>query len=362
MDKKITIAESKFYNASVSFDGNATYTVRVIGENGKIQSAKVQISDPSAYKMVDAILSANRDYLPESGLWYGDSRGDNQTYSGVIDECRFWTKELTDDQIKKNYNHTLSGSEDGLYLYYKFDEGITNQTIAYDYSKTGGVSNGNHGIISNMAVTDDVPSEDQLSLSAYTDVNGNYTISGVPFSGDGTSYTIRPSKGTHEFSAAKANRFVSAQSLVHNGVDFQDVSSFSVSGVVYYQGTTIPVEGVQFAVDGVSCTKDGEFIQTNEKGEYTISVPIGYHYISASKLGHEFCNADGKSYKGMGYYPTQNEDANKMETLEFTRDLPSITFYDTTLVPIVGRVTGGAEENENRLVWDSLSTTLVRLH
>lgn len=145
MDKKITIAKGKFYNASVSFDGNATYTVRVIGENGKFQSAKVQISDPSAYKMVDAILSANRDYLPESGLWYGDSRVDNQTYSGVIDECRFWTKELTDDQIKKNYNHTLSGSEDGLYLYYKFDEGITNQTIAYDYSKTGGVSNGNHG-------------------------------------------------------------------------------------------------------------------------------------------------------------------------------------------------------------------------
>lgn len=349
LDKKITIAKGKFYNASVSFDGNATYTVRVIGENGKFQSAKVQISDPSAYKMVDAILSANRDYLPESGLWYGDSRVDNQTYSGVIDECRFWTKELTDDQIKKNYNHTLSGSEDGLYLYYKFDEGITNQTIAYDYSKTGGVSNGNHGKIVDMEITDDVPSENQLSLSAITDVNGNYTISGVPFSGDGTSYTIRPSMGGHEFSAAKANRFVSAQSLVHNGVDFQDVSSFPVSGVVYYQGTTIPVEGVQFAVDGVSCTKDGEFIQTNEKGEYTISVPIGYHYISASKLGHEFCNADGKSYKGMGYYPTQNEDANKMETFEFTKLMPNIIFYDTTLVPIVGRVTGGAVENEKPL-------------
>lgn len=148
------------------------------------------------------------------------------------------------------------------------------------------MENRRHGI------TDDVPSENQLSLSAITDVNGNYTISGVPFSGDGTSYTIRPSMGGHEFSAAKANRFVSAQSLVHNGVDFQDVSSFSVSGVVYYQGTTIPVEGVQFAVDGVSCTKDGEFIQTNERvnipsaclSAITISVPASSVMSSAMQM------------------------------------------------------------------------------
>lgn len=345
----IKISKDKFYHIAISFDGYSRYKICVIDEEGNQQSSSLTQAMTGDYEINEKILNQGWNSWSLVGLWYGISRKQGYSFSGVIDECRFWTKDLTDDQIKKNYNHTLSGSEDGLYLYYKFDEGITNQTIAYDYSKTGGVSNGNHGIISNMAVTDDVPSEDQLSLSAYTDVNGNYTISGVPFSGDGTSYTIRPSKGIHEFSAAKANRFVSAQSLVHNGVDFQDVSSFPVSGVVYYQGTTIPVEGVQFAVDGVSCTKDGEFIQTNEKGEYTISVPIGYHYISASKIGHEFCNADGKSYKGMGYYPTQLEESNDMLTHEFTKPLPNITFYDTTLVPIVGRVTGGAVENEKPL-------------
>lgn len=345
----IKISKDKFYHIAISFDGYSRYKICVIDEEGNQQSSSLTQAMTGDYEINEKILNQGWNSWSLVGLWYGISRKQGYSFSGVIDECRFWTKELTDDQIKKNYNHTLSGSEDGLYLYYKFDEGITNQTIAYDYSKTGGVSNGNHGIISNMAVTDDVPSENQLSLSAITDVNGNYTISGVPFSGDGTSYTIRPSKGAHEFSAAKANRFVSAQSLVHNGVDFQDVSSFPVSGVVYYQGTTIPVEGVQFAVDGVSCTKDGEFIQTNEKGEYTISVPIGYHYISASKIGHEFCNADGKSYKGMGYYPTQLEESNDMLTHEFTKPLPNITFYDTTLVPIVGRVTGGAVENEKPL-------------
>lgn len=345
----IKISKDKFYHIAISFDGYSRYKICVIDEEGNQQSSSLTQEMTGDYEINEKILNQGWNSWSLVGLWYGISRKQGYSFSGVIDECRFWTKDLTDDQIKKNYNHTLSGSEDGLYLYYKFDEGITNQTIAYDYSKTGGVSNGNHGIISNMAVTDDVPSEDQLSLSAYTDVNGNYTISGVPFSGDGTSYTIRPSKGAHEFSAAKANRFVSAQSLVHNGVDFQDVSSFPVSGVVYYQGTTIPVEGVQFAVDGVSCTKDGEFIQTNEKGEYTISVPIGYHYISASKIGHEFCNADGKSYKGMGYYPTQLEESNDMLTQEFTKPMPNITFYDTTLVPIVGRVTGGAVENEKPL-------------
>lgn len=347
--KTIKISKDKFYHIAVSFDGYSLYKIRVIDEEGNQQSSSLTQAITGDYEINEDLLNRGWNSYSSVGLWYGGCKKQDYSFSGVIDECRFWTKELSDDQIKKNYNHTLSGSEDGLYLYYKFDEGIQNQTIAYDYSKTGGVSNGNHGTISNMAVTDDVPSEDQLSLSAYTDVNGNYTISGVPFSGDGTSYTIRPSMGSHEFSAAKANRFVSAQSLVHNGVDFQDVSSFPVSGVVYYQGTTVPVAGVQFAVDGVSCTKDGEFIQTNEKGEFTISVPIGNHYISASKLGHEFCNADGKSYKGNGYYPSQNEESNKMETVEFTNPLSGLTFYDTTLVPIVGRVTGGADENEKPL-------------
>ena len=79
-------------------------------------------------------------------------------------------------------------------------------------------------------------------------------------------------------------------------MDFEDVSSFKVSGAVYYYGTSVPVQGVQFSVDGTPCTKDGTYITTDENGEFTISVPIGSHYISASKDGHTLIDASGNSY------------------------------------------------------------------
>lgn len=328
----------KFYNIAYGFDGNDTYSLRIIDENGNMRK---YTTTGIAYS---GRLPTIQAYELDEGIWFGSVYAYLPHCEAVYDECRFWTKCLTDDELMKNYNHTLSGSEDGLYIYYKFDEGL-DHGIAYDYSRTGGVANGNHGHIENMVMTDDVPEDDLLSIGAVTDINGNYTISGIPFSGDGVSYTVHPTYGTHEFTPIKTNRYVSAQSLVHNGVDFEDVSSFSVSGYVYYKGTTVPVEGVQFAVDGVSCTKDGKFITTDENGRYTISVPIGSHYISASKQGHTFADVDGSSMDGKAYYPAQIEGSTKMETAEFVADIPQLIFFDTTLVPIVGRVSGGAVEN-----------------
>ena len=68
---------------------------------------------------------------------------------------------------------------------------------------------------------------------------------------------------------------------MHSGVDFTDVSSFPVSGTVFYEGTDYPVEGCTFYVDGTICSRDGELIQSAEDGTFTISVPIGDHFIKA---------------------------------------------------------------------------------
>lgn len=333
---RITVKENTYYHVSLSYNGAGSYTLRVIDEDGNMQ--KQTLNNKTAHQS---------DWIKTGGYCFGNhTDSDVDTY---IDECRMWNKELTDEEVKRNYNHTLSGSEEGLYSYFKLDENIQGQTVAYDYSRTDGISNGRHGAIGSMSVTEDVPNEDQLSFCAYTDQNGNYTISGVPFSGDGTSYTVRPALGIHSFSPAKLNRFVSAQSLVHNGVDFQDVSSFPVSGVVYYDGTLVPVEGAQFAVDGITCARDGKIITTDEDGRYTISVPIGFHYISVSKDGHTFCNADGNSFEDKGYYPNQLEGSISRQTTEFTKAITNLPFYDATLVPVAGRVSGGSVENEKAL-------------
>ncbi len=276
----------------------------------------------------------------------GSGDGSDNNFRGYADEFRFFTKALTEKEVQRNYNHPLAGNEDGLAIYYPFDEGLAVQTIAYDYSKTNGISNERHAKTTVAAYsTEIIPLEEQLSLMTYTDVNGNFTIRGVPFVGDGTSYSVIPTLGIHQFSPSSQSRFVSQSSLIHSGVDFDDVSSFPVSGTVFYENTTYPVDGVSFRVDGVTCTMDGDVITTNERGEYTISVPIGDHYIVAEKNGHTFA-LDGR-------YPAK---AGTKHT--FNQEIKNLEFYDNTLVNFTGRVVGGNIQGD-KTVGFGLSTNNI---
>lgn len=142
--------------------------------------------------------------------------------------------------------------------------------------------------------------------------------------------------GIHEYSPTYSPRYVSASSLVHSGVDFTDVSSFPVSGTVFYEGTDYPVEGCTFYVDGTICCRDGELIQSAEDGTFTISVPIGDHFIQVKKDGHVFASA--------GRYPADPNGAGVKIT--FDREIKNMEFIDQTLVNFTGRVVGGSIEGE----------------
>lgn len=275
----------------------------------------------------------------ETGFCFGGSYvpAFNTAFNGYVDEVRiFKGRCLTQSDILANYSRTLTGSEEGLFAYWPCDEGFDGQTMAYDYSKTNGVANNNHGQVGvstwSVSDTEYLPTENQLSLYAVTDVEGNYVIRGVPFSGEGTNYTVTPTMGIHEFSPHYSSRYVSASSLVHSGVDFEDISSFPVSGVVYYEGTTYPVEGCNLYVDGITCSREGEPITTAEDGTFTISVPIGDHYISITKNGHTFV-ADGR-------YPADPNSVGVKHTFE--RVINNLEFLDNTLVNVTGRVVGGS--------------------
>ena len=270
-------------------------------------------------------------------------------FNGYMDEFRFWKKALTEKDIQRNYNHPLAGSESGLAIYYPFDEGLTKQSVAYDFSKKDGISNGRHAsTLTPASSSTQLPDEDMMSLMSYTDVNGYYEIRGIPFSGEGTSYSIIPTLGIHEFSPSQRSRFVSMSSINHSGVDFEDVSSFPVSGKVFYAGTDYPLEGANFYVDGTICSKDGEIIATNEQGEFTISVPIGDHFITVEKSGHVFANA--------GRYPA---DPNGVGTkITFDHEIKNLEFLDSTLVNFTGRVVGGSIEGD-KAVGFGLSTNNI---
>ncbi len=273
------------------------------------------------------------------GLSLGNTWGlsESSMFGGNLDEFRFFKRALTKTEIGKNYNHPMGGIEEGLAVYYPMDENMGVQSIVYDFSKSNNTSNGHHAKANVPAQSsEDVPSEEQLSLMSLTDAQGNYVVRGVPFSGEGTNYTVIPSYGIHKFSPTYLSRYVSASSLVHSGVDFEDVSSFPVSGKVRYAGTDYPVEGCYIYVDGQMCAKNGEPITTNAEGEFTVSVPIGDHYLEIRQNGHTFAAA--------GRYP---DDPNGLGlTHPFEEEINGLEFIDETLANFTGRVVGGSIEGE----------------
>ena len=328
----IYLKPNAFTSLTLAVDAAGAATVTAINADDSVTVM------PLADKLNAKVQFADTD---NTGLCLGGSyqSSADHAFTGYIDEMRvFSDKALSREEILANYNHTLCGTEDALVAYWPVDEGFSGQTTAYDYSKTSGVANGNHARLGagTLPTGSIIPTSQQLGLFALTDTQGNFVIRGVPFTGEGTNYMVIPALGVHEFSPTYSTRYVSASSLVHSGVDFTDVSSFPVSGTVFYEGTDYPVEGCTFYVDGTICSRDGELIQSAEDGTFTISVPIGDHFIQVKKDGHVFASA--------GRYPADPNGAGVKIT--FDREIKNMEFIDQTLVNFTGRVVGGSIEGE----------------
>lgn len=328
----IYLKPNAFTSLTLAVDAAGAATVTAVNADDSVTVV------PLADKLNAKVQFADAD---NTGLCLGGSyqSSADRAFTGYIDEMRvFSDKALSREEILANYNHTLCGTEDALVAYWPVDEGFSGQTTAYDYSKTSGVANGNHARLGagTLPTGSIIPTSQQLSLFALTDTQGNFVIRGVPFTGEGTNYMVIPALGVHEFSPTYSTRYVSASSLVHSGVDFTDVSSFPVSGTVFYEDTDYPVEGCTFYVDGTICSRDGELIQSAEDGTFTISVPIGDHFIQVKKDGHVFASA--------GRYPADPNGAGVKIT--FDREIKNMEFIDQTLVNFTGRVVGGSIEGE----------------
>ncbi|MBR5335522.1 MAG: hypothetical protein IKV23_04535 [Bacteroidaceae bacterium] len=334
----IVIPADTYTHLVFSYDGANTYCIRTITSD----SEDIEFVEGKQMKTFTGKENVKLDDKERLRTFTFGTSG----FKGYIDEIRIWSKMLSDKDIINTHDRILTCTEANLLCYWQMDEGIKGLHNAYDYSKTNGIANSNHAAIKGDALMSEVvPTEKQLSLYGLTDENGNYVIRGVPFSGDGTAYIVRPVMGIHEFSPSYHTRYVSNNTLTHDDVSFEDVSSFPVSGIVYYENTTYPVQGCRIYVDEEVCTKEGKMIETDEYGRFEISVPIGEHYIQIEKSGHTFL--------GDGRYPTSVGTRYKFE-----QPVSNLTFYDNTLVHIAGRVVGGDIEG-NKAVGYGISNNNI---
>lgn len=251
-------------------------------------------------------------------------------FEGAIDEVRLWNKALNADTIASDYNRYLVGNEDGLQAYYTFDYSVDD--AFYDISYKGTKYNMNHGVATNVTTSSkDIPTFAQLGYSSYTATDGSYQIRSLPYTGNGTTYMIVPTLGIHQFASAKELRLINSQAQSHT-VNFTDKSSFKISGKVMYKGGNVPVEGVSFAVDGVT-VMDGKsnIVKTDAHGQFTISVPVGQHEVKAVLANHTFENG-GKLTNSDGTDRNYQDDDNGFE------------IFDVTTVRYIGRVAGGTKQ------------------
>jgi len=335
-----TIKLNDFFHLSVTLDTKDSVKIYLNG-NQRAKAVLAVSASTHVCTFTEADKTEGSIVTPKTKCFIGNKTNDALTtvsaYSGNIDDIRLWGRHLTAAEIASNFNRYLSGTESGLIGYWPLDEGIN--SYAFDCSKTNQKYNEHHIKLVNTYTSANVPAKEQLAIKGLTDSDGNYIIRGIPFTGEGSTYAIKPVLGTHKFEPSQLMRYISPSSLIHNSSDFADKSSFPVKVKVIYNNTQYPVTGVSFSVDDNPCSKENQLITTNTTevgevgiGECIIDVPIGEHYIKASLGGHGF--------KYNGRYPIQGKVVFDENAAGIT-----ITFRDTTLITVAGRVAGGAIES-----------------
>ncbi|MDL2262268.1 T9SS type A sorting domain-containing protein [Bacteroidales bacterium OttesenSCG-928-I21] len=334
-DTNIKLSDTEFKHVTITFllDANNTATC-ILYINGE-EMDRLTFDNITAANYSNEIDVYTGNIHAKNKIYVGRGYNDDWHFNGYMDELRIWKRCLSAEEIYNNYNCYISGKEEGLSLYYRFDE-LTNMDEVFDISGRNNNFNQNHGkIIGNVNRTSQAgqtPTSSQLSIKTLTDNNGHYLINTIPYTSDGDIFSIVPVFGVHQFNPTNRPLFFSYESNTHNNIDFSDISSFTVSGKVYYEGGSYPVEGCTFSVDGRTITQtNGMPIYTNEKGEYTISVPIGVHELKVEKNGHSFVNGGLALENG--------------ENINFQDNITNLNFKDITRVKLIGRITGGKIEH-----------------
>lgn len=247
----------------------------------------------------------------------------------LLDEFRLIGQAATDSVIAAEAGRILNGNEPAFKMNLHFDEAV--DYYAYDPSKVGNIFNANHGLMSGaVAWNTDKPTSSQLGYFGVTDALGNYYVSGIKYLGTGENFNLVPSFQTHSFAPNSRAVYIGDASYIYNNQDFIDNSSFPVTGTLFYKNTSCPVPGANLKIDGSVVILNGLPVVTDAAGNFSITVPIGNHFITVEKTSHDM---------EAGRFPP-------IGTHNFQAPPAPIIFSDSTRRTLVGRVSGGLVETD----------------
>lgn len=261
-----------------------------------------------------------------------------ESFKGHIDEVRLWQKALEESEVQSTFDRVLNGNETGMMAYWRFDDGVEDE--CYDISYEASTYHAHHATITNATASEEIPTSGQLGLKGITGTDGVFTITGIPYKGNGSTYTLTPYYPNHTFNPTSKTVTIGSTSASISGQDFQDNSAIKIDGYVFYENSTIPVQDAMFKINGQIVTSgDGRVIKTDTQGKFEFSVPTGKQRVEVVKDNHVFKN-DGVLI---------NESSETGEYINYTQPLSGLRFWDQTKVKLIGRVAGGTVEQSKPL-------------
>ncbi len=194
-------------------------------------------------------------------------------FRGNVDDLIFWNEARSAEDLALDYDR---------YLYYQTLGEVNYPTMTAQFNMDGGsgaivtnaVDQTKNGTIENLTVDTWSTQKPAVYATAYTDLDGNYQINNINY-GNGTNFTLTPSKPYHDFNPTYRLVYLSDSSPVANGQNFTVTNLMSITGYVYYD--TDNTNGVQCGEQNVQIWVNGAFkgVLTDEEGFYRVEVEPG---------------------------------------------------------------------------------------
>jgi len=183
-----------------------------------------------------------------------------------------------------------------------------------------------------VTVTDQSTNKEVATVT--TDASGHFVADELPYKEGGVSTTYRVQAIDIRTEEGKDASTVTFDSKSNDKTlpDFIIINGKRFSGLVWYEGTSIPVKGARFKVNGMEVYNSaGKYVETEYDGSFSFRVRSGRDTIQVMMDGHEFTN-DG-FFKGPNGH-------------NFSGDVADVRFYDATKVKLTGRVVGGMVQGQ----------------
>ena len=206
----------------------------------------------------------------------GTNRG--QLFEGRIGEVRLWNRFRTTEQLDRYRGIRLTGSETDLIGYWRLGGEL--ETGAVDWAGA------NHAYYTNGTVQTD-PSDNLPVWGSFTQNDGTYEIRGITY-GSGTEYRVQPAFGSNEYDPEFRNRNLRVDQPTQSQIDFTDITTFTVSGTIQFEGTSCFAANVDIYVNNVltsTTNADGTFsVSILQSGQNVIRPEFGEHTFEPAEV------------------------------------------------------------------------------